>query len=215
MDKLVDFLTNFSGPTPYLLVFGLLILCGLGLPMPEDIILCAAGLLAYYQVADAKLMTLISMIGVLGGDGFIFFLGHRYGPRMYQKKFFMKILPPARLDLVKKKIHSQGNKVIFFARFMPGLRMPVYFCAGVLHLPARTFLLYDGFAALISVPTIIFAVYHFGDHLDRVMKIIKKVQFGIVGLIAAIIIFVCMKMYLEHKQLQKEEAQYEKNPKGE
>ena len=52
MDRLVDFLLSFYGPTPYFLVLGILLLCGLGLPIPEDITLFPAGLLSYYGVTD-------------------------------------------------------------------------------------------------------------------------------------------------------------------
>ena len=36
LDKFIDFLLNFYGPTPYLLILGVLLLCGAGLPVPDD-----------------------------------------------------------------------------------------------------------------------------------------------------------------------------------
>ena len=68
MDLLVDFLLNFYGPTPYLLIFGILLLCGFGLPIPEDITLFAGGLLAYYGVVDLSVMTFVAFLGVMVGD---------------------------------------------------------------------------------------------------------------------------------------------------
>ena len=61
---------------------------------------------------------------------------------------------------------------------MPGLRAPIFFSAGTLHLPYRIFVFYDGFAALISVPTIIGAVFYFGDELDKVVRVIQRIEHG-------------------------------------
>ena len=88
LDKLVDFILNFYGPTPYLLVFGILLACGLGLPVPEDVTLFSAGIMAYYGVSDLLLMILISLVGVLIGDSFMFFLGAKYGRRLTKKWLF-------------------------------------------------------------------------------------------------------------------------------
>ncbi|OFZ22808.1 MAG: SNARE associated protein [Bdellovibrionales bacterium GWB1_55_8] len=203
MDTLVDFLLNFYGPTPYLLIFGVLLACGFGIPLPEDVVLFAGGLLSYYGVSNLWIMIVVSMLGVLIGDSVIFYLGAKYGRRLTKKWFFHKLLPDDRLNAVQKKLHDQGNKVIFAARFMPGLRAPIFFSAGTLHLPYRVFLFYDGMAALLSVPAILGAVYLFGDELDKVVRWIKRVEYGIVIVIAIIILAVLAKWYITHRKLRK------------
>jgi membrane protein DedA with SNARE-associated domain len=203
MDGLVDFLLNFYGPTPYLVIFGILLACGLGLPIPEDITLFAAGLLSYYGLTEVWVTIGICFLGVILGDSIVFWLGAKYGRKLTKKWFFHKLLPDDRLNLVKRKFHDRGNKVIFAARFMPGLRAPIFFSAGTLHLPYRVFLFYDGTAALISVPLIIGAVYHFGDDIDKVVQVIQKVEHGIFVVIAAIIAAILAKWYIGHRKLKR------------
>lgn len=202
-NQLFDFLMTQSGPWPYLIVFLLLLACGFGLPMPEDIILFAGGLMAYYGAADIKLMILVSFLGVMLGDSAVFIIGARYGRRVRKFHFVQRILPPKRMKIVRRKLHEQGNKVIFAARFMPGLRTPIFFTSGTLHLPFRIFFFFDGLAALISVPTIVYVTYYFGDHFDRVIKYVKRAQFGIVATIVVVILIVAIKAYWSHKK-QKE-----------
>src|SRR6476620_7600617 len=180
MDRILELLLNFYGPTPYLVVFGILLACGLGLPIPEDVTLFAAGLSSYYGLTDLWIMILVSYAGVIVGDTAIFLLGATYGRKLTKKWLFHKLLPDERLNAVRTQFHEKGNKLIFAARFMPGLRAPIYFSAGTLHLPYRIFLFYDGLAALLSVPTIIGAVYYFCDELDRVVRVIQKVEHSIV-----------------------------------
>ena len=200
MENLLSFLMSHSGPVPYLLVLGILLACGIGLPIPEDITLFAAGLMSYYEAANVWAMIGISLFGVLSGDSFIYFLGAKYGPRLTERWFFRRILSPERLALVQEKLHTHGNKLIFAARFMPGLRSPVYFSSGMLHLPYRVFLFYDGMAALISVPTIIYSVFYFGDHLDRVIKIIQRIQYGIVFVIGGTALIFLVKWWFSHRK---------------
>jgi membrane protein DedA with SNARE-associated domain len=207
MDRLVDFLLNFSGPTPYFLVFGILMGCGLGLPIPEDITLFAAGLLCYYGLTGLALMIAVAFAGVMVGDSIIFFLGHKFGRRLTKKWFFHRILPDDRLIAVQNRFARRGVKMIFAARFMPGLRAPIFFSAGTLHLPPRVFWFYDGMAALISVPLIIGAVYYFGDQLDRVVRVIQRIEHGIVFVLFAVLMLILAKWYLTHRRLRRSEIQ--------
>lgn len=202
MDRLVDFLLSFHGPSPYLVVFGILLLCGLGLPIPEDITLFAGGLIAYYGVADVWTMIVVCFVGVMLGDSIAYWLGSKFGRALTKKWLFRKLLPEERLNLVQKKLHERGNKLIFAARFMPGLRAPIFFTAGSLHLPFRVFFFYDGLAAMISVPAIVGAIYYFGDSLDTVVRYIKRIEYGIIFVILAAILAILAKWYITHRKVK-------------
>lgn len=204
MDALVEFLLNFYGPTPYLIVFGILLLCGLGLPIPEDITLFVGGVLAYYGLCDPLTMILVCFSGVMLGDSIMFGLGARYGRSITRKWFFHKMLPDERLDSVKARFNRWGNKLIFIARFMPGFRAAIFFSAGTFHLPFRVFFFYDGLAALLSVPAIIGAVYYFGDQLEYVIRVVKKMEHGIVLVVLLVTLSMAFKWYVTHRKLKRE-----------
>ncbi|MGK5087294.1 DedA family protein [Bdellovibrionota bacterium FG-2] len=203
MDRLVDFLLTFYGPTPYLLVLAILLACGFGLPLPEDITLFAAGLLSYYGVTKLGVMIAICLFGVLVGDTIVFWLGYYFGRRLTKRWFFHRILPDERLNYVSKQLNAKGTRLIFAARFMPGLRSPFFFSAGALHVPFRTFIFYDGIAAFISVPSIIGAVYYFGDELDRVVRVIQRVEHGLAFGAFGLLFVIIGKWYLGHRKLKR------------
>lgn len=184
MPTIAEFLLGFQGPTPYVLVFVILLACGFGVPIPEDITLIAAGVLAYYKTANVWAMIAVGLAGVMLGDGAMFWLGRRYGLALASKGFIARLLPQERLAKVAEVLQTKGHRILFAARFMPGLRSPIFFTAGALGVPTRAFLFYDGMAALISVPAIVYSVYYFGHQMEDVIATIQKANQGIVVLIA-------------------------------
>jgi membrane protein DedA with SNARE-associated domain len=200
MDFIVDLLIDYYGPIPYLAIFVILLLCGLGVPVPEDITLIAGGILAYYGVCDVWIMIGVGLLGVLLGDSIVFYLGKRYGRRLLKKWPFRMFIDETKIQNIRGKLHHHGGKLLFTARFMPGLRSTVFFASGLLHFPYRKLIVYDGAAALISVPAIVYSVYYFGDYLEYVIRLIKRVEGGVAGVIAIAVIIITVKLWLNHKK---------------
>ena len=62
--------------------FVVLLLCGLGLPIPEDIVLIAAGALGVLDERAWIHVSAIMYAGVMGGDSITFFAGRYFGTRL-------------------------------------------------------------------------------------------------------------------------------------
>ncbi len=200
LDFLVDFLIDYYGPIPYAAIFVILLICGFGVPIPEDITLIAGGILTYYGVCDVRIMILVSLLGVFIGDSAMFFLGHKYGRRLIKVWPFRKFITEENLEKVKLRLNKHGGKLLFAARFMPGVRSSIFFSTGMLHMPYKNLVIYDGGAALLSVPAIIGAVYYFGDFLESVVHWIKKVEGGILMLILLVIISFAIKYFWKKRR---------------
>ena len=68
-------------------VFLVLVLCGLGLPLPEDITLITAGLISYTNHnTSVQLMIFICLLGVLVGDFIAFMIGYICGEKIIKNK---------------------------------------------------------------------------------------------------------------------------------
>ncbi|MBU6154830.1 MAG: DedA family protein, partial [Bdellovibrionales bacterium] len=125
----------------------------------------------------------VGMAGVLIGDSLVYFLGRIFGKRLMKRWPFRVFIDDGKIEGIRVRLHEHGAKLLFSARFMPGVRSTVFFAAGLLHYPYRKMIFFDGLAAILSVPAIVYSVYHFGDFLESVIKWIKKVEGGIVALI--------------------------------
>ena len=138
--KLFEFLSPFESHS-YIIIFALLIACGLGLPIPEDVTLVLGGVTSSYKITNFWLIVLVSMIGVLGGDSIVFVLGRYLGHKILKSKFLSKIVKPRSIARVKLASAKYGNYLLFFARFMPGLRTPVFFSMGMFKKPFLSFII--------------------------------------------------------------------------
>src|SRR5690242_19409687 len=137
MRLLIDFLEFLTpyGVYSYYVMFGILIACGFGLPMPEDIILITAGILSATHATELWLVNIVCLIGVMLGDGVVFFLGRKFGPTIKSKGIFRRVINERNDRRVMNVFSKFGDKVIFMARFMPGLRMPLFLTAGIYQVP--------------------------------------------------------------------------------
>jgi membrane protein DedA with SNARE-associated domain len=183
LERIVDGLTGDSLHRGYAVVFGVLVLCGFGLPLPEDIILVTGGLLAWRaspleeatlagMLGDRGLLTMIAfgMGGILAGDSIIFLAGRKLGHRVAEFGPLRRIITPQKLTEAEKLLRRRGNLVVVVARFLPGLRAPTYFTVGHAKLPYWEFLLFDGAAALVSAPLWVCLGFYFGSNIAEALR---------------------------------------------
>ena len=191
--NLLQHLITIFAENGYVAVFIALMICGAGLPLPEDVTLVAGGVIAGLGYANVHAMFALAMFGVLLGDSAIFLLGHHYGARIMQWRFVARILTPARYAKVQQKFARYGNRVLFFARFLPGMRTTVYLTAGMTHrVSYARFLLLDTLAAMISVPVWVYLGFFGADNHEWLMRWMHRGQASLwilVGLVLVGLLF--------------------------
>ncbi|MCY1078212.1 DedA family protein [Archangium lansingense] len=187
-----EFLTNVLGSTQgffaYAAVFGILVACGLGVPLPEDISLILGGFLAHKGAANLSVMMLVGFLGILVGDSLIFYAGRRLGSQVGRSPtgFFGKFITPEKRARVEGLFALHGQKIVMIARFMPGVRAVTYFSAGSAGMSYWRFLFWDGLAALLSAPFFVWLGFHFGDKLDYAIDRMKEGQLVVFGALAVV-----------------------------
>ncbi len=179
----MDILIAFFSSHGYEAVFFILLICGFGVPIPEDISLVAGGIIAGLGFADVHTMVGVCMLGVLMGDGTMFMLGRLFGERILRFPLLRRLLPPHRFAHVQEKFSRYGNWVLFVARFLPGLRSPIFVTAGLSRsISFGRFLVMDGLAACISVPIWVYLGYLGAYNRDWLLKWVDRGQTGLLTL---------------------------------
>ena len=156
----------------YVGLFVVLMLCGLGLPIPEDVALLAGGYLAHRGITRYPITLVVSLLGVVTGDNSLFFMGRRFGTGLV--RYFTLAWPGRQhqIERIERFMQRHGAPAIFYARFLAGLRALVYLSAGSFGVRPAVFLLYDLLGAMISVPIVVTLGYIFGKQIEMIVRYI-------------------------------------------
>jgi membrane protein DedA with SNARE-associated domain len=188
---LLALVDSVEGAAAYGLIFGILLICGLGVPIPEDISLTLGGFLAHQGRATLWGMMVTGYLGIIVGDSIIYFVGRKLGANVGtkpRKGFWGRLITPEKRRKVERIFEKYGDKVVMVARFMPGLRAITYFIAGSVRLKYWRFVLYDSIAALASAPIFVFLGWYFGGELETLFRGIKEGKMWAVVLLAAAVV---------------------------
>ncbi len=187
----------------YIGIFAALVATGFGLPIPEELPVLTAGVLVGHADTPERdefkvqkpldpnrlrwyIMLPVCIIGVVIGDGVIYTIGRFWGPRLLGNAWFQrKILSPTTRAKIEKNFHDRGVLILLTARLTPGIRMPVFMMAGILHFPVGKFLFADALYAIPGVTTLFFLAYVFTDQVLEVFEQLNDVRaFIVVGVLA-------------------------------
>lgn len=181
----------------YAAVFFVLVICGFGVPIPEDLTLVTGGVISGMGYTNPHIMFAVGMLGVLVGDGIMFAAGRIWGQKILRFKPIARIMTPKRYAQVQEKFDKYGNWVLFVARFLPGLRTAVFVTAGISSkVSYLRFIIMDGLAALISVPIWIYLGEYGAHNIDWLMAKMHSLQSGIfviLGIGAAVVVWIWWK----------------------
>jgi len=162
---------------PGVYAFLLLLACGVGLPpWSEELILLACG----YMVAEGHLGYAAALAwcagGILLGDSGLFLTGRLAGERVANWPLIRRAMRPARRRRFNAQFLKYGTRLVFLARFLPGVRTLTYLVAGNLGMPWWKFLLLDGIGVVLTVPISVWLGWKFAANLDLVQEWSHRLQ---------------------------------------
>ena len=210
MDNLLKaLLIGLQGWAAYGAIFGVLVACGLGVPLPEDVALIIGGFLVWSGSANLAMMVATGFLGILVGDTMIFFAGRRLGNRARAEhgRFLRRLLTPGRRARVEALFARHGEKIVVAARFMPGVRAVAFFTAGSAGMPYPRFICFDGLAALASAPAFVFLGLRLGKHLQRGIEILKRFQYGtVVTIVVVVLVWLALQRWRDARMTRAAQA---------
>lgn len=205
MDWLFLYLTNLTTNLAYLTIFGVLVACGLGFPLPEDIPLVAAGFLVWDGTIHIVPAIIVTLAGVLMGDTLIFYFGRNMGVRIVDPGAGDRALfKPARVRRTRAYFRKFGSKIVFFARFVAGIRAVAFFMAGATGMRYSRYLVLDALAASLSVPLWILIGYglgyYFGDSISEILHKTNDFKYVINSIVLVIVVVVVFRFVHRYKK---------------
>jgi membrane protein DedA with SNARE-associated domain len=202
-NEILIMLSGLSPVAGYSVILGVLILCGFGLPLPEDVTLLFAGFLAATHKISICGALVASFTGVFLGDSILFALGRKYGKRLFAMKPFSFVFSPATIEIAEQKIIRNQHFICFIGRFVPGLRACIFALVGSMGVRPKVFLIQDGLAALVSVPIWVFVGFYTGENWDLAIHRAHEAQWILISLVGTLIIGYLIFTYFRHHREKK------------
>ena len=161
---------------PYLGIFTLLILGGIGFPFPEDATLLLSGFLFASEIIKPLHAFLVVYSGLLLTDFFLYSAGKKYGRRLVEHRRFQRILSLDQLSKLEEKFKRWGTYVVFFGRHIVGFRAQIFLVAGVMRMSAIKFLMADAISALFTIGLWGGVGYLGGNSIQVLKKDIMRIE---------------------------------------
>jgi membrane protein DedA with SNARE-associated domain len=182
-----DTIEQWMAAGGYVVLVGLLLLCGLGLPLPEDIPLIIAGALVATGKMNLAIAAVCAWCGIIGGDIMLYHLGKKFGLEITRVKFVGKHLTKARIERAEQFFQQYGIWVVAIGRLVAGIRGAMVVAAGATRFSFTKFIITDGLAALVSGGFFLALGYLLGQHLDWLLAVVGEVK-NMIMLCALIVI---------------------------
>jgi len=177
MPDIYVLLNQYVDYFPLVALVGLL-LGGLNLPISEDLIIITAALLCHKKPSLIPATLAALYFGVFFTDFFVFWIGTRVKKGTLKSKFFTRLIPEKALDKMHKYLTKYGILTYIVCRFVPfGIRNTLFFASGFFNMRFRTFVINEVVAAMISINTLFFLTYRFGEVVSKPIKIAGLILF--------------------------------------
>ncbi len=187
---------------PPLLVYvlvGLVIgLESIGIPLPGEVILVSAALLASRHQLDVSpvWVAVAASAGAIVGDNIGYLAGRRWGDRMFDVlgRRFPKHAGPDQLAYAEHVFTRYGVWAVFFGRFVALLRMFAGPLSGALRMPYPRFLAANALGGLVWATGTTTAVYTLGTVAESWLK-----RSSWIALIVAIVVGIAISTVLRRR----------------
>jgi membrane protein DedA with SNARE-associated domain len=195
----VDALLETIPPMAVYLIVGVIIgLESLGIPLPGEIALVSAALLASRHTLDINPVAVgaAATIGAVIGDTIGYSIGRRYGMGLFERlgRRFPKHFGPGHVALAKRIFARWGVWAVFFGRFIALLRIFAGPLAGALKMRYPHFLAANATGALCWAGGTTAVVYFLGLAAERWLS-----RFSWVALLVAVAVGIGATLLLRER----------------
>jgi len=196
----VEFVESWLASMPALSIYavvGLVIgLESMGIPLPGEITLVSASLLAATGVTQPWWVAIAASTGAIVGDSIGYAVGRRGGRALLVRlgRRFPRHVGPEHLGRAERIFNRWGVWAVFFGRFVALLRILAGPLAGALHVPYRKFLLANATGGLVWAFGTTYLIFYTGRAAEHWLKDFSWAALGL-----AVLCGIATTVYLKRR----------------
>jgi membrane protein DedA with SNARE-associated domain len=154
-----------------------------GVPVPSLPLLLAAGALAGSHQLNLAACLMTATLAAVAADTLWYELGKRRGIAILQLLCKISLEPDSCVRRTEGLFSKQGARSLLFAKFIPGLGAVAPPLAGIFHMRARRFLLFDAAGAFLWAGTFLGLGYAFSGEIERIAERAASLGGGLFAII--------------------------------
>lgn len=177
----------------YLALFGLQAVGILGLPVPEEVLLAAAGMLAAQGKLGLAGALMAAALGSWCGITVSYILGRTLGNLLLEKMVKHERIfhiSPVTLDAIRRKFHRFGGWMLLFGYFLPGIRHITAVSAGTMNFRYPAFALFAYTGGLAWSMTFVTLGYILGEEWFKMSSHVRHGLLIASGGVAVVLMFI-------------------------
>ncbi|MGW1466553.1 DedA family protein [Streptomyces sp. NPDC002308] len=192
-----EWLETIPALSIYLLVAGVIGLESLGIPLPGEIVLVSAALLAsQHGDINPYVLGACATAGAVVGDSIGYAIGRKGGRPLlaWLEGKFPKHFGAAQVGMAERSFEKWGMWAVFFGRFVALLRIFAGPLAGVLRMPYWKFLIANVLGGIVWAGGTTAVIYTVGVVAEAWLK-----RFSWLGLLVAVLIGLTSMLVLKNR----------------
>lgn len=160
-------------------------------PVPSEFVLPFAGFLVAADRLNGPLVLLATTVGGFAGTTAFYWLGRQLGHdkvRAFIGRYGRYVLlQVSDYDQALAFFQKHDVKVVFWGRFVPGIRSLISLPAGVARMPFGPFALYTLLGTVLWNGALLLAGYLLGARWTLVLKVVDRFELVLWGLVVAML----------------------------
>jgi len=171
-------------------------------PYPSDAFVLVFSFLAGQGYYNPCALYFLTVAGSISGIMIIYYIGREYGDGVlgfFSRSFLGRFFPLRMIQRAKRKFSERGDLIVFLNRFLPGMRAPICFAAGLVGIRVPKVFSYSLISVMIWNAFLISAGFYVGVTWDEASRFLRNYTI-IAGLILIAILLVLTIIYFRKRR---------------
>lgn len=200
LDQLATFVQDFVSRVGYPGLFLLITLESTLVPIPSELVMPFAGILAAQGKFSLPVILVINSAAALLGSGISYWIGAAGGKPLLLKYGKYALIRAKDIELTERFFARHGKATILIGRFLPVVRHIISVPAGIARMPLAGFFTQTFIGSTIWGSILIVLGYHFGEAFLETARQLKHVDLIIGVAILAVLLALAVRFVIRRRR---------------
>lgn len=172
-------------------------------PYPSDAFVLVFAFVAGQGYFSPYLIFAFTVVGSISGIMIIYFIGKIKGDALvefFSKSFLGKLFPIKMIEKAKQKFTKRGDLIIILNRFLPGMRAPICFTAGIVKINSKKVFTYSFISVLLWNLFLVTAGFYVGSTWQEATVFLKNYNIIVTLILIGILVVFTILYFRKRKR---------------